>query len=191
MTIFEYLGVLVSVVMGLGLTHILIGFSKTIHQRGTVKVYWVHVLWAVNIGVYIVGIWWGMFWWSGLETWTFVEFLMVLLYSVVLFLLASVLYPWDIPPDFDFEEHYFHNRSWFFGILTAAWCIDIPETLSKAEGGLRSLPPAYLGWVAVIIVLAVVAALTNSRRFHAAYAVFWLLWVMGYMTLTTLGQIAT
>ncbi|MEN8376968.1 MAG: hypothetical protein ABFS34_16190 [Gemmatimonadota bacterium] len=190
MTVFEYLSVLLSVVMGLGLTHILVGFSKSVHHRDTLKVYWVHVAWGVNVIVYIVGIWWGMFWWSGLPEWTFVEFLLVFAYTVSLFLLASILYPWDIPPDFDFEDHFYRNRSWFFGLLTVAWFIDIPETVLKAEGGLRGLPPSYWGFVAVIILSAVIAALTGNRRFHAAFAVFWFLWVTSYLTLTTLGQIA-
>jgi hypothetical protein len=191
MSLFEYLGVLLSVVMGLGLTHLLIGFSKTVHHRDELKVYWVHVAWAVNIIIYIVGIWWGMFWWSGLDAWSFLEFLFVILYSVVLFLLASLLYPWDMPPDFDSEAHFFWNRRWFFGLLAVAWCIDIAETVLKARGGLRALPPIYLGWIAVLIVLSLIAARTENRRFHAAFAIFWLMWVMGYLSLTTLGQIAT
>ena len=190
MTLFEYLGVLLSVVMGLGLTHVLIGFSKLIHHRGEVRVYWVHVLWAVNVIVFIVAIWWGMFWWSRLEDWTFFEFLFVLLYSTILFLLASVLYPWDVPERYDFEEHFYRHRPWFFGILAAAWCVDVAETGFKARDGLRDLPPAYLGWVGALILLSLVAARTDSRRFHAAFAVFWLVWVLGYLSLTTLGQIA-
>lgn len=33
MGVFEYLGVILSVIMGLGVTHILAGLSKTIHHR--------------------------------------------------------------------------------------------------------------------------------------------------------------
>lgn len=190
MTLFEYLGVLLSVVMGLGLTHVLIGFSKTIHHRDTLEVYWVHVAWAVNVIVYIVGIWWGMFWWSHLSEWTFLEFLFIILYAVILFLLASMLYPWSLPADLDFEVHFFRHRAWFFGILAAAWCIDVPETLLKARAGLRDLPPAYLVWVAVHIVGSAVAARTDSRRYHGFFAVFWLMWTLAYLIMTTLGQIA-
>jgi hypothetical protein len=190
MTLFEYLGVLLSVIMGLGLTHILIGFSKTIHHRDTFRIDWVHLLWALNVIIYIVGIWWGLFWWSGLSRWTFPEFLFVMSYAVVLFLLASILYPWSLSLDFDFERHFVRNRVWFFGILAAAWCIDVAETSLKARGGLRDLPPAYFVWVGVHIVLSLIAARTPSRRFHATFAVFWLVWTLAYLSLTTLGQIA-
>ena len=35
MGVFEYLGVLLSVILGLGLTHLLAGLSKIIHHRKT------------------------------------------------------------------------------------------------------------------------------------------------------------
>lgn len=190
MTVFEYLGVLLSVVMGLGMTHILIGISKIIQLRKSVAIYWVHLMWAINVLVYIVTIWWGMFWWSGQDEWSFFEFLFVVVYAIVLFLIASLLYPWYLPEKFDFERHFVRNRRWFFGFMFLAWCVDIPETVLKAEGGLRALPPGYLAWVSVLLVLTAIAAWTSSRRFHAFYSVFWIVWVISYLSLTTLGQIA-
>ena len=190
MSVFEYLGVLISVVMGLGVTHVLIGISKTIHHRDTVRVYWVHLWWAVNVLFYVIAVWWGMFWWSTLGEWTFFQFLFVIAYAIILFLLASLLFPWDMDDDFDFERHFYDNRRWFFGILFLAWCIDIPETILKAEGGLRALPAAYTAWVTALLVLAAYAAWTDSKRYHSFYAVFWLVWVLGYLSLTTLNVIA-
>lgn len=190
MSLFEYLGVLISVVMGLGITHLLIGVSKTIHQRSTVRLYWVHSVWTVNILIFIVVIWWGMFWWSGLVQWTFYQFLFVILYAIVLFLLASVLYPWRFPSDFDLQEHYFGNRRWFFGILVLAWCIDIPETVLKAETGLRELPQSYLLFASHMLALSLIGATTSSRRYHEIFSVYWLMAVLVYLGLTTLSRIA-
>ena len=191
MGVFEYLGVILSVIMGLGLTHILAGVSKTIHHRKTVKPYWVHTLWALNMLIYIVVIWWGMFWWSDLAQWSFFHFLFVIVYAIILFLLASLLFPWDLTSDFDFERHFFSNRRWFFGILFLAWCIDIPETVLKAQGGLRALPTAYVAWVSVLLVMSAIAGWTGNRRYHAFFAVFWLAWIIGYLSLTTLRVIAS
>ena len=61
MGVFEYLGVILSVIMGLGVTHILAGLSKTIHKRKTVKPYWVQAMWVFNVLIYIVTIWWACF----------------------------------------------------------------------------------------------------------------------------------
>jgi hypothetical protein len=190
LSVFEYLGVLLSVVIGLGLTHLLTGLSKTIHHRDTLRTYWVHLMWVFNIALYIVAIWWGMFWWSGQSSWSFLQFLFILLYAIVLFLLASLLFPWDMTPDQDLEEHFWRTRPWFFSILATAWLIDIPETVLKGQEGLRGIPSAYAIFATIHVTLAIVAAMNPSRGFHSVYAVLWPVISVGYLTLTTLGQIA-
>ena len=191
MSVFEYLGVLLSVIMGLGVTHLLAGLSKTIHHRKTVKHYWVHTLWTFNVLVYIVIIWWGMFWWSGLEEWSFFRFFLLILYAILLFLTASLLFPWDLPNDIDFERHFSETRPWFFSILTCAWLIDVPETVIKSEAGLRGLPEAYIALVSVHVLLNLLAVFWSNRAYHKFFAIFWPIWTVGYLSFTTLDEIAT
>jgi hypothetical protein len=191
MGVFEYLGVLLSVIMGLGVTHILAGLSKAIHHRKTFKHSWVHSMWALNILIYIISIWWGMFWWSTQLEWSFFEFLLLIIYTIVLFLAASLLFPWDLSEDFDFEAHFFDIRPWFFSILAIAWCLDIPETILKSDGGLRDLPEAYLLFVATHISLATVGAFWANGTYHKIYAVAWPIMTIGYLSITTLAAIAT
>jgi hypothetical protein len=191
MSVFEYLGVLLSVIMGLGVTHILAGLSKTIHHRRTLKLFWVHTLWAFNVLIYIVIIWWGMFWWSGLQEWSFFQFLLLILYAIVLFLAASLLFPWDLRNDFDFEAHFFDTRPWFFSVLALAWCIDIPETVLKSEGGMRGLPQAYLVFVVTHLIFTTVGVFWSNRTYHKIVAVGWPVLTVGYLSITTLAQIAS
>ena len=190
MGVFEYLGVILSVIMGLGVTHILAGVSKTIHHRKTVKTYWVQALWAFNVLVYIVTIWWGMFWWSGQEEWSYFQFLLLLLYGILLFLAASLIFPWDISDDFDFEQHFYETRPWFFAVFALAWTIDIPETVSKSGIGLRNLPEAYLAFAITNIILAVIAALWSNKTYHKIFAAVWPVLTLSYLSLTTLAEIA-
>jgi hypothetical protein len=190
MSLFEYLGVLISVVMGLGITHLLIGISKIIQFRNTVRIYWVHILWSINILVFILVIWWGMFWWSSLNGWIFYQFLFVTLYAIILFVLASLLFPGNIPSNFDFKEYFLKNRSWFFGLQILAWLVDIAETNLKAELDLRELPQWYFLNVGINISLALIAAITKNPRFHAFFAPFWLAFLLFYLGFTTLAKIA-
>ncbi len=191
MTLFEYLSVFLSVIMGLGVTHILVGFSKTIHYRKTLKLNWVHTLWAINILIYILIIWWGMFWWSKQIDWSFFEFLLLLLYAITLFLAASLLFPWDMPGDFDFKVHFEETRTWFFSVFFFAWCLDVPETVLKAEEGVRSLPQAY--WVLIVIQmsLAALAIFCSNMLYHKFFALFWPVFTIGYLAFTTLAVIAS
>lgn len=190
MGVFEYLGVILSVIMGLGVTHILAGLSKTIHARKTVRLYWVQALWAFNILIFIVTIWWGMFWWSGLEEWSYYQFMLLLLYAILLFLAASLIFPWDISESFDFESHFYETRPWFFAVLALAWCIDVPETMTKSGSGLRGLPDAYLAFVIPQFMLALIAAFWSNKTYHKVYAIFWPVFTVGYMSITTLAEIA-
>ena len=191
MSLFEYLGVLISVVMGLGITHLLTGLSKVIHHRNTVGVYWVHIVWTVNVLLYILIVWWGMFWWSSLSEWSFFQFLFITLYAVVLFLLAAMLYPWGFPTDFSFRKHLIDNRAWFFGLHFAAWTIDIPETLQKAGSGIREFPTVYLPFVGIMLLFSLIGIFTRNTRFHAFFAVYWLVSVVSILWFTKLARIAT
>lgn len=191
MGVFEYLGVLLSVIVGLGVTHILAGISKLVHHRRTLGFYWVHALWCLNILIYIVIIWWGMFWWSSQLDWSFFQFLMLILYAIVLFLAASLLFPWDFPAEFDFEAHFYETRPWFFSVVAIAWLIDIPETVLKSEIGVRDLPQAYLVFVTVHIILSVIGIFWADKVYHKAFAVFMPIFTIGYLSVTTLAEIAT
>ena len=46
MGVFEYIGVLISVIMGLGITHLATGASKLIQHRDKVRFCLPHALWA-------------------------------------------------------------------------------------------------------------------------------------------------
>ena len=55
---FSYLGVLISVIMGLAATYLLVGVSEVIHMRHTIRIYWVHLVWTANVLVYVLALWW-------------------------------------------------------------------------------------------------------------------------------------
>jgi hypothetical protein len=190
MGVFEYIGVLVSVIMGLGITHLATGATKLIQHRDQVKFYLPHTLWTVNVLVFILLIWWGMFWWSGHEKWYAYEYLFITLYAIVLFFLSSMLYPWDMDKDIDVREYFFRNRLWFFGALLLAWCLDIPETMLKAYAGLRPLPQEYFLFVGLHIAIAVIGLSTRRHLVHLVLPILWFMLTVYYVLLSTLGQIS-
>ncbi len=191
MGVFEYLGVLISVIMGLGITHLASGATKLIQHRDSVRFYLPHALWTINILVYILLIWWGMFWWSTHENWFVYEYLFITFYAIVLFFLASMLYPWDMSEDIDVREYFFKNRLWFFGALLIAWCIDIPETLVKANEDLRPVPQEYFWFVGIQLTMAVTGLVTRKHVLHLLLPVLWFTCTVYYVLMSTVGQIAS
>jgi len=90
---FDYLAVLISVVLGLAVTHALTGASEAINRRRTVTPDWMQLFWALNVVLYVLALWWGMYWWHHLTSWTVQTFFFLTGYAVILFLLSSALLP--------------------------------------------------------------------------------------------------
>ena len=180
MGVFEYIGVLISVIMGFGITHLATGATKLIQHRDEVKFYWPHMLWTANILLLILLIWWGMFSWSDHNNWFAFEYLFITLYAIVAFFLASMLYPWDMAKDIDVREYFFKNRIWFFSALLIAWCIDGAETIIKADAGLRPIPQAYFEFLGVQILMALIGI---GFRNHIVHKVLSVLFFSSLLTL--------
>ena len=185
---FAHLSVLISVILGLALTHLLRGLSKLIQQRETARPYWVHIVWTINLVVYVLALWWGMTSWNRLRVWTTELFFFLTFYSILVFMLASQLYPAEFPADMDFENYYFANRKWIFGMLAAACLIDVPETVWKQIAHLRDVPSQYVVFMPLLFAIAVISMWTKNRRLHAALCLLWLAANLGYMTFSALEK---
>jgi len=186
---FSYLGVLISVILGLALTHLLVGLSKTIQLRGSVRVYWVQIVWVFNVILYVLALWWGMFWWNKLQNWPIEEFLFIMAYSIVIFMLASLLFPWEFEQSLDLERYFFTNKRWFFGIFLAATLLDIPETLQKGVSHLREVPAQYVIFIPVSLAILITGLLSSNRRVQGVLSIAWLFLVLAYLAFTSLSKI--
>ena len=186
---FDYLGVLVSVIFGLALTHSLTGLSRVIQMRSHVRIYWVHLVWTLNIILYVLGLWWGMYWWKHLVDWTIGWFLFLAVYASVMYLLSAMLYPHEVADGFDFERHFESNRRWFFGVLLLALALDVPETLAKGVDRLRDVPAQYVMFLPVMFTLGLAGFFFGGRRVQSLVAVGVLLTLLCYMNFTSLERI--
>jgi len=189
MGIFEYLGVLISVIMGLGITHLAIGASKLVQHRDQCKPYLAHSLWSIGVLMYILIIWWGMYWWSKHTDWSALEYLFITAYALALFFLSALLFPYDMDKDIDVEAYFFKQRRWFFSTMIVAWLLDIPETLSKGAFDLRDTPSFYFLFVGTQITLGIVGLSTENRKVHLALPIVWLLVTLGFVFSSTMMSV--
>ncbi|HEX4684094.1 MAG TPA: hypothetical protein VH277_15365, partial [Gemmatimonadaceae bacterium] len=72
MDAFNYLSVLLSIIIGLGLTQVLTAMGRLIRHRALVRFYWPPVLWADLLILVYVQTWWAMFGLRGYRAWRFV-----------------------------------------------------------------------------------------------------------------------
>jgi hypothetical protein len=55
---FEFLAVFISIVVGLGVTHILYGLARLIHNRGQQRAAKLHFVWTLNVLLILLLNWW-------------------------------------------------------------------------------------------------------------------------------------
>ena len=111
MSPFEYVIVLVSLILGLGITTILTGVAGWI-RVGTrhSKVYYPYMIWIILVFVMHFHEWWEsyslMYY---IHEWSLLFFLFLILYPIVLYLLANLMFPNQHTPDFDSRVYYLAN----------------------------------------------------------------------------------
>jgi len=68
---FRYLAVMISMVLGFGLTTLCGGIGNLVQIRRRVKLYWLHSLWVVLLLVLHVHLWWVFWSLRGVADWTY------------------------------------------------------------------------------------------------------------------------
>ncbi len=179
MQAFEYLGVLVSVVIGLALTHLVLGFIRIIHSRRSTVVYWVHSLWVFNVLYLLLGFWWFFFAWQDLPEWPRAAFYLFIAYALSLSIAAGILFPLSGSVS-NFQKFFFEHSRWFFGAMILVIFLDVIEVMAKASYGIRPIPEIYFPFMGLLLVGLAIAMFTSNRRFHGAFVVLYFLAGAGY-----------
>jgi hypothetical protein len=119
---FEYVTVFISIILGLGVTQILTGIADLIHQNKRVKIYWPHMVWVFLVLILHVQEWWVTFQLRSFGPWRLPVFLFIILYPVVLFVLARLLFPFGLTDEkVDLKIFYFesYRKIFLFGAILA------------------------------------------------------------------------
>jgi hypothetical protein len=116
MTPFEYVSVLLSIILGLGITVLLTGVAEIIRNWKNVTLYWPYLIWIVVVFVLHLQEWWVTYSLRSEMTWTLPRFLFIASYPIVLFILANLLFPGKWPKyTIDLKQHYYAHSAKYFG----------------------------------------------------------------------------
>jgi hypothetical protein len=184
MSTFEYVAVLTSIIIGLGITHLLRGVARIIQHPGATPVYWVHLCWVGYVFLNLIFWWWWEFNLGQIDVWTFPLYLFVVLYAVLMFLSASILFPDSLDGYDGFEDYYYSKRVWIFGLLAVVGLMDVADSLAKGVDHWLALGIEYQVARTIQPILFVVAMFTRRPRFHAAVAIG----MLGYQASWALRQ---
>lgn len=126
---FNHLSVLLAIILGLGITQILSGFRGLVHARARVRMYWPAIVWAWLLLVIDVQTWWAMFGLRNHHDWTFGQFSIVLLQTIILYMLAALILPDFGAEPVDLRETYFHQARWFYSLSVLAGIVSLCKDL--------------------------------------------------------------
>lgn len=173
MTPFEYVVVLISIILGLGITVVLTGVAGLIRQWTSVSVYWPYLVWVVLVFVMHIHEWWNMYAWRTMESWSMLTFLFIILYPILLFILANLLFPkrWR-KKGVDLRIFYFRMYPKFFLSALALIATAIASDVMVAG---RPLHEQTVKLILFGIILTLYLVKPKSTWVHAALAIFLLL----------------
>ena len=115
MSLFEFLMVLVSIIVGLGIAEILSGVARMIRCRESIRGYWVHGLAVALVFLALLQQWWEIWGLRNTPEWTFASLLMMLAGPVGLFLIAHLMFPVSMSGA--------NVREYYYGVMRPAWSI--------------------------------------------------------------------
>jgi hypothetical protein len=164
--LFEFLMILISIVLGLGVTEVLAGLGRLLRARASVRWYWIHVFFQLGIFLAILQLWWESWSFRLISEVTFPQSVILLLGPIMVFLIAHLLYP-ESGSGADLREYYFEQHALLWGLVVLGTVI-----------GTFVRPPAFGDRIfeldnasgLVIIPLGLGLASTRSERFHAIAA---------------------
>jgi hypothetical protein len=142
MSIWEYVSVFVSIIVGLAVADLLISFHRLLRVDAQVRWYWLVPFLSLYLLFVIVNFWWGTFHWlAHISSLSMVEFLPTLFAAVAIFLLTAAVLPDEVPNDgLDLRSWYLRNAShiWVLGSISLSLVI-----LGQAKGPFDSFHAAW------------------------------------------------
>jgi len=182
MSDFEFVSVILAIVIGLGVTRILSGLASVLENRSTLRSDWIVLTWAVG-----VLLWQVLFWLGTVNSararpvFTVANFGMLLLAAVALFFAATLVLPGQIGPGTDLRRHYGAVRKPFFLVILLLPILEICDSAVNRFQHPLSREPEYFITQGAIIIGCSVSLAKDDRRVHGAFAVICVLWLFAWL----------
>jgi hypothetical protein len=144
MSKFEFIVVLLSIIFGLGLANLLSGMLQAFLRRELTDT---RLAWSVVVGNLLLVDWWLLFRWSDHVEWRYHEFLYLVIWATVHYLMAVSIYPYKFLTEYSEEL----QRKFVLASVMAAAVLDVGE--NYVRGNLFD-PWYYLLMILYVLILA-------------------------------------
>lgn len=179
---FQHVMVLTSIIIGLGITHLLVGVGSAIERMSAhgepLRLGWAHGGWLGYLFVWMVTFWWWQFRLLQLvPEWTLGRYFFIILYAVLLFLLAVILVPREWTTLSSFDDFFLDKRRWFYSILLVTNFVDLLDSYLKGGWSyVIGTGVLALGMVAATVPACLIGFWSRDIRVHAFLAIVFFFW---------------
>ena len=166
---FEYVSILVSIILGLGITQILASFSDLLYDYKKIKFYWPHICWVIFILFLHIQDWFITYELKEKQVWHLPELFFILLYPISLFCVAKMLFPGNEREEkFDMKMFYKNHFPLIFIVVAISITFSIIFNFFFLNKKLLEQLPLF-----VFLVVVVYASIKNikSEMFHKSLAI--------------------
>jgi hypothetical protein len=185
MSSFEFISILMSIVIGLAVTNLLAGAGRAFYRRKQTPMDEVHIVLTLATLLVLVLNWWVAFKWNSTVVWSFDKFLVLIGWTIALYMLTTFLYPPDLSAEEERRNRFAENRSGYYSAFIVFCMMDITQTALRS--GLFD-PAWYLPFVGHFAILGAAGLIVRKRgydRFFAWYQLIallmWSLFVRRYL----------
>jgi hypothetical protein len=172
MEMYLHVCVLFSIILGLGISPLLSGVARIVQHPKQFKVYWVHLLWALFVFLYLIHFWRWEFRLQTIQQWTFPLYFSIAMYAVLLFLLCVPLFLDEMAEYDGFKTYFYSRREWIFSLMRILFVADIVDTAIKGASYVHALGVFHYIRTSLDILLSAAAIKIKDERFHGRLAIF-------------------
>jgi hypothetical protein len=177
MSSFEFIAALISIIIGLGVTNLLAGAGRAFYRRKENPFAEVHIVLTLATLLLLVLQWWVTFKWNTEIVWSFDRFLVLIVWTITLYMLTVFLYPPDLS---ETEEHLRclqRNRVGYYSVFVMVCVLHIAQTAIHGDLFHPISHTPFVGQYAML------AALSAHRRGYDGFFAWYqlitlLLWAL-------------
>jgi hypothetical protein len=127
MSSFEFISILMSIVIGLGVTNLLAGLGRAFYRRRETPMDEVHIVLTAGTLLLLILQWWVTFKWNTDTYWSFDRYLALIIWAVSMYLMTVFLYPPDLSEAEEHQARFERNRSGYYSSFIAMCLLDIVQ----------------------------------------------------------------
>lgn len=179
---FDHVKSIFGIILGLGLTHLIRGSVIFIQHPGRKKFYLIHFLWVLFVFLLIVHFWWWEINLRLITQWNFAEYIFLIFYILLFYLLCAILYPDDLKDYSSYENYFYSRKNWFFAILAVCFLADLIDTSLKGKTYYLSSQPIYYLRNISHIILCLIAIKISNKKIHFGLVLFFIVFEIFFIT---------